>query len=170
MVHGSGGNAKPVWGQKGWGVKSGFKPGPSGRPKGIQAETTPNQIPSVKDNRKEADGHGGKHFAISKKVSNSQMTKRDFIQYTRNQPAQFYPMTRSEYNELLSDVVDAINNHPSTTDFADVRKSIGADRGEETTIVQLYGDSSIGSHIRPKTLDRSFLDSDIAKLPDPKTE
>jgi len=96
-----------------------------------------------------------KHIKLCGKI-----TKADLDNW-QNKQATFNGEFSENYKEVIKKVIIAIAESPLVdATYVDFGKPVGWDRGrnkkgEETSIIELYYENGIGSHIRPKA--RSWL-------------
>ncbi len=93
------------------------------------------------------DKHGHKHTAISFKYNNKEILIR-----TKKGPATFYSGFAQKYKENLEVAIRRWVDRGAdpTYPIVDFNEIVGADRGVETSLVEIYYGEEVGSHIRPK--------------------
>ena len=96
-----------------------------------------------------ADTHGGKHL----KFSRAKISRRDFINKTKEGPAMFYLQVAQNYFKLLQEAIRGwVQNGATEPRYFKFGYPVGADNGNETDTVEITYTGKLGSHMRPKYL------------------
>ena len=92
------------------------------------------------------DQHYKKHCNIKLANKEDELPTRVFEKMLLHKPAQFNAIYIKYYSFLLNKFINATAKKAG---FLDVKEHVGWDRGNPTTIVQIYA-SGVGFHMRPK--------------------